>query len=375
MGRRHRTIPARCARARRRSTRPATTVAVFAGAFRSWHGAVNLVARAARAARARPLGHRRRVRRRRAGAARRVQAKPPTSPNVVFTGAVPHERDAGVPRRRRHRRRAVRHRRAPPAVARLLLVAAEDLRVHGGRPAGGRARCRPDPVSSSPTAAKDCSTTLRDHGALAGALETLSDPALRLPLGPRRPRARRPRLQLGGALRGARRRAIRGETRSSRVTRLLLRHRLRFRRSAAAAAGAPTSSRAVSARAATHVIVVQPQARRHRPDVREREYDGLRVLEFGVPAPPLPYVRNYFKNERLYPALTDVLVRHHRARADRSRPRPARDDRPARRSTPRTVTAVPAVCTVRDYWPVCYWSDLIYTREWHVALPRVLGGE
>ena len=24
---------------------------------------------------------------------------------------------------------------------------------------------------------------------------------------------------------------------------------------------------------------------------------------------------------------------------------------------------VPAVATVRDYWPVCYWSDLLHTRE------------
>ncbi len=24
---------------------------------------------------------------------------------------------------------------------------------------------------------------------------------------------------------------------------------------------------------------------------------------------------------------------------------------------------VPAVCTIRDYWPVCYWSDLIHTRD------------
>ena len=24
---------------------------------------------------------------------------------------------------------------------------------------------------------------------------------------------------------------------------------------------------------------------------------------------------------------------------------------------------IPAVCTVRDYWPVCYWSDLIHTES------------
>jgi glycosyltransferase involved in cell wall biosynthesis len=26
-------------------------------------------------------------------------------------------------------------------------------------------------------------------------------------------------------------------------------------------------------------------------------------------------------------------------------------------------TSVPVVCTVRDYWPVCYWSDLIHTTD------------
>src|SRR6185436_14002473 len=24
---------------------------------------------------------------------------------------------------------------------------------------------------------------------------------------------------------------------------------------------------------------------------------------------------------------------------------------------------IPVVCTVRDYWPVCYWSDLIHTKH------------
>ena len=43
------------------------------------------------------------------------------------------------PGRRRHRRGAVRHRGARAARARVLLVAAEDLRVHGRGTAGGRA--------------------------------------------------------------------------------------------------------------------------------------------------------------------------------------------------------------------------------------------
>ena len=46
------------------------------------------------------------------------------------------------------------------------------------------------------------------------------------------------------------------------------------------------------------IVIVQP-----RPGgrgVRERTFDGFRVIEFGASAPPIPYVRNYFKNERFY---------------------------------------------------------------------------
>jgi glycogen(starch) synthase len=109
------------------------------------------------------------------------------------------------------------------------------------------------------------------------------------------------------------------------------------------------------------VTVVQP-----RPGtpagVRERTYDGLRVLEHGSPAPRVPYVRNYFKNERLFPVLADFLVdiitsEHvdlvHGQHVLTCIPSIAAGRR----------TSVPVVCTVRDYWPVCYWSDLIHTTD------------
>ena len=34
------------------------------------------------------------------------------------------------------------------------------------------------------------------------------------------------------------------------------------------------------------------------------------------------------------------------------------------------AAAIPAVCTVRDYWPVCYWSDLIHTSEGLALCPQ-----
>src|SRR3954451_6365770 len=53
------------------------------------------------------------------------------------------------------------------------------------------------------------------------------------------------------------------------------------------------------------VLIVQPRPRRR--GLRETSFDGLRVLEFGAPAPPIPYVRNYFKNEKLYRDLAAYL--------------------------------------------------------------------
>ena len=104
------------------------------------------------------------------------------------------------------------------------------------------------------------------------------------------------------------------------------------------------------------LTIVQP-----RPGRRdgEREYDGFVVREIGVFAPAIPFVRNYLKNERLYADLANVL-RHVAA------------DTKAEilhgqhvMTIPSAVDAaegagLPSVATVRDYWPVCYWSDLIH---------------
>jgi glycogen synthase len=109
------------------------------------------------------------------------------------------------------------------------------------------------------------------------------------------------------------------------------------------------------------VIVAQP-----RPGTpigrRERQYDDMRVLEFGFPAPSVPYVRNYFKNERLYPALAHALSQVIEGEGvDLVHGQHVLTCLPAIEAAHRHRR--PAVCTVRDYWPVCYWSDLIYTRQ------------
>jgi glycogen synthase len=107
------------------------------------------------------------------------------------------------------------------------------------------------------------------------------------------------------------------------------------------------------------VTIVQPRPRTPR-GVRETAYDGLRVLEFGAPAPPIPYVRNYFKNEKLHADLAEFLTRLiaregielvHGQHVMTCVPSVAAAQR----------SSIPSVCTLRDYWPVCYWSDLIHT--------------
>lgn len=120
------------------------------------------------------------------------------------------------------------------------------------------------------------------------------------------------------------------------------------------------------------VLVVRPRPGT-RESVREISYDNLRVIEVGAPAPPLPYVRNYFKNERLYArlanVLADIIVRES---IDIVHGQHVLTCLPSIEAAHRTRRR--AVCTVRDYWPVCYWSDLIHTRDEAVLCPGCSAG-
>ena len=91
----------------------------------------------------------------------------------------------------------------------------------------------------------------------------------------------------------------------------------------------------------------------------ERHYDGFRIIEIASRASGVPFVRNYFKNERLWAELASRL--REVARDDRSDLIHAQHGLTA----PAAVEAaggldLPVVCTVRDYWPVCYWGTLIH---------------
>ena len=96
--------------------------------------------------------------------------------------------------------------------------------------------------------------------------------------------------------------------------------------------------------------------------VTETSYDGFRVREFRTVAPAVPYVRNYFKNERLYSRLSPYLAGIIRVeRIDLVHAQHVMTCVPAVDAA--RSAGVPSVCTVRDYWPVCYWSDLIHTAD------------
>ena len=97
-----------------------------------------------------------------------------------------------------------------------------------------------------------------------------------------------------------------------------------------------------------------------RGSERETAYDDFPLLEFRAFAPPLPGLRNYFKNERLYRKLRTRLVALIRAeKIEVVHGQHVLSCVPAVEAA--TRTGIPSVCTVRDYWPVCYRSDLIHS--------------
>jgi glycosyltransferase involved in cell wall biosynthesis len=109
------------------------------------------------------------------------------------------------------------------------------------------------------------------------------------------------------------------------------------------------------------VRVVKPEPR--LVGIRLREYDGIEVRDFGFSYRDVPYLRNVLKSDLLAARLERFLVEE----LDRS----AVDVVHAQHllSAPPAVAAgrrrrVPVVVTVRDHWPICYFTT------WHVAGER-----
>ncbi|HXT69578.1 MAG TPA: glycosyltransferase family 4 protein [Vicinamibacterales bacterium] len=117
-----------------------------------------------------------------------------------------------------------------------------------------------------------------------------------------------------------------------------------------------------------HVEVVKVDAGGRR-GVFQTHYDGIPVAEFCRPATKVPVVRNLQKNERLWPALEKYLHQRLRDGAfDLVHGQHAMTTVPSINAA--AAAGVPAVATVRDYWPVCYWSDLIYDPQQSQLCPE-----
>jgi len=119
------------------------------------------------------------------------------------------------------------------------------------------------------------------------------------------------------------------------------------------------------------VTIVRPRI--NHPDTGEPEYEGFRPIAFRAEAPRVPFVRNYFKNERLYKAFAtflSALVR--REKIDLLHAQHVLTVPPGIAAA--RATGIPSVCTIRDYWPVCYWSDLILDRSSDQLCPACTPG-
>ncbi len=91
-------------------------------------------------------------------------------------------------------------------------------------------------------------------------------------------------------------------------------------------------------------------------------YDGFAVEGFPAFAPPVPFLRNYFRNERLYQRLGAHLAEViKREQIDLIHAQHVLTGPPSVMAA--TSAGIPSVCTVRDYWPLCYWNNLLDDPE------------
>ena len=121
-----------------------------------------------------------------------------------------------------------------------------------------------------------------------------------------------------------------------------------------------------------HVEVVKAEPG-SRTGVFKRTYEGLAVTDFCRPAPSVPVIRNMVKNERLWSSLGAYLTsRLEGDQFDIVHGQHVMTTVPSIRAG--TATGTPSVATVRDYWPVCYWSDLIYDPAQPTLCPQCSAG-
>jgi len=164
------------------------------------------------------------------------------------------------------------------------------------------------------------------------------------------------RVQLGRALPEARRRNPPGDAAAEPVMRILV--ATDAFPPVCGGSGWSTYELARGLRERGHEVSVA-QAHAGAPAERGRSYDGFRVRAIEQPAPSAPFIGNYFRNERLWARAAPEL------RAIASGMRADIIHAQHVLTSPAAVAAgaaigTPVVCTVRDYWPVCYWGTLIH---------------
>ena len=107
-----------------------------------------------------------------------------------------------------------------------------------------------------------------------------------------------------------------------------------------------------------HDISVVHAAPGATTDVAHETCEGIAVTRFRTRVPNVPVLRNVLKNERLWASLAQHIIdRHARSPFDVLHAQHVMTTVPSVRAGQRLD--LPVVATVRDYWPVCYWSDLI----------------
>ena len=122
-----------------------------------------------------------------------------------------------------------------------------------------------------------------------------------------------------------------------------------------------------------HHVEVVKAAPGPRAGVFTRTYEGLPVTDFCRPAPNVPVLRNIVKNERLWASLGKYLAaRLVRDQFDIVHGQHVMTTVPSIRAG--AASGIPSVATVRDYWPVCYWSDLIYDPTQPSLCPHCTAG-
>ena len=105
------------------------------------------------------------------------------------------------------------------------------------------------------------------------------------------------------------------------------------------------------------VKIVRPRFG-EKPKGDPGEFDGFRPTEFHALAPTVPFLRNLARNEWFYPRFAhwiQTVIREHRIELVHAQ---------HLLTAPAGVMAaraegVPVVCTIRDYWPLCYWTNLM----------------